>query len=116
MSKITQKDSQMVSYMLKNKIVEYLPDVISAYQEEFSYRFNSKEITELMEIGEEIVNAHFPTSSYNFTLKKKEMEAFDDFVGDFVNAFIGVLISAMRAHMHVAQLSGRIDELPDQPA
>jgi hypothetical protein len=114
--KSTEKEFKMVSYMIKNNIMEYVSTLIDDYQQEFNITFSHNDITELIEMGEEIVDAHFPTVSYNFTLPKKELEDFDAFVKSFIDAFMGVLICAMRAHMHIAQISSRIDEVPDEAA
>lgn len=107
------KESKMISYLIKSKIVDYIPEMISSYEEEHKIRFDSNTINELIAEGEEIVNNNFPSTSYNFTLQKKELKIFDEFISEFVQSFMNMLICVMRANMHLAQISLKIDALPD---
>lgn len=111
----TQSESRMLAYLVKNKLGEKIPEIIECYEKEHNHKFTKKEWKELLAFGEEIIEMHFPESSYTFTIKEEELAEFDKFIEEFVYSFLGVFVCAMSAHMNLTLVMSRIDNsLPDQ--
>jgi hypothetical protein len=117
MARTEIKENKMVSYMIKSKLAEHLPEMLDEFETSHKHTFSKQDRNELIETGEEIIEQHFPTSSYTFTLSKKETKYFDNFINDFVQAFMGALVAAMYAHMNLVYVVDRLDaEMPDEAA
>jgi hypothetical protein len=114
MARTLAKEGKMVSFMIKQQLADHLPDMVTSFEKSHNNKFTKQETSELIAVGEEIIEAYFPTTSYTFTLNKREMANFDKFIGDFVQAFMGALVSAMHAHMSLAYVMSKVDEqFPD---
>jgi hypothetical protein len=104
-----QSSNKMLAYLVKNNLSERITEMIDFYEKEHNHKFTKDEWKELTCAGEEIINAHFPESSYSFTIKEKEREDFDKFVEEFVHAFLGALVCAMTSQMNLLFVMRRVE-------
>jgi hypothetical protein len=111
----SQNENKMLAFLVKNKLGERIPDIIEYYEKEHNHKFTKKEWRELSAAGEEIITSHFPESSYAFTIKDEEREDFNNFIEEFVHAFLGALVCAVTAQMNLALVMSHVEKaLPDQ--
>jgi hypothetical protein len=97
---MVKREENMTNLLIRNKLADHIPDMIETFEKEKRHKFSRKEWKEFMVYGEELISGYFPDKAYLFSIPPEEREDFDQFMTDFVNAFVGVMYEALLAKMN----------------
>jgi hypothetical protein len=113
---LKEKEDTMVSFLIKQGLYDYIPDIILAYKEYTNQDnlFSEQETNDIIEYGTQLIDSYFPMSDASLSLEGEgDKLIFESMLKEYIEAFIGMLNEAMRAMMTATLLQRTIHESGD---